>query len=216
MAEKKVYLIGIVGGGKVGLQLLEQFINSALTHVVFVVDINHDAPAMVAARRKKIPTFTDIGAAVRSSEVDLICEVTGSKKVESVLQAALVNHNARVLTHETAFVVLSVIEENNHSIRQRFCEEILGVRDDIQASLGKMESLVEGVEDISSEMKILALNARIETARAGEAGITFRVVAENMTRSADSIQHMTKEIEKISHSVRQISDRIQNAAETMK
>ncbi|HPH97818.1 MAG TPA: methyl-accepting chemotaxis protein [Anaerolineaceae bacterium] len=216
MDEKKVYQIGIVGGGKVGLQLFEQFMQSALTQVAFVVDINHDAPAMVAARKKKIPIFTDISDAIKSRETDLICEVTGSKKVESVLQAALSGSPTPVLSHEMAFIVLSVIEENNHFTRSRFCEEILGVRDDIQDSLGKMETLVEGVEDISSEMKILALNARIETARAGEAGITFRVVAENMTRSADSIQHMTKEIEKISHSVRQISDRIQKAAETMK
>jgi hypothetical protein len=52
-------LIGIVGGGKAGLQLLQIFLHSPLAQVEYVVDRELTAPAVVAARAAGLATFTD-------------------------------------------------------------------------------------------------------------------------------------------------------------
>lgn len=209
MQETQNNRIGIVGGGKVGLSMLELFSKSQFATVSFVVDVNQTAPAIMAAREKGIPIFTSIDQAL-SKSVDFILEVTGSQKVIDVIQAAITGKDIKLITHEMAYIILEVMEENSKSNRQVVVTEFEAIKEQISNSSASIGSLLAKIREVTREMNILALNARIEAARAGEHGKGFGVVAQQMAVSTDSVQRISQEINQVNDSIEKTSNGIDN------
>ncbi|MBE6069396.1 MAG: methyl-accepting chemotaxis protein [Clostridium lundense] len=103
---------------------------------------------------------------------------------------------------------LSKITEESNDATQEIYEVILKTND----SSNKIGQASSVIASIAEQTNLLALNAAIESARAGEAGRGFSVVAEEIRKLAEQSSTSTKDIDGM---VNELQSNAKNAVKTM-
>lgn len=136
-----------------------------------------------------------------TAAVDAIKKMVASIRqvADNALQSASVSRKSRQNAQEGAQAV-SETSKAMVEIREQINETARSIKRLGESSM-EIGNIVRIIDDIADRTSILALNASIQAAMAGEAGHGFAVVADEVQRLADSSSNSTKQIELLIKSI---------------
>ena len=144
-----------------------------------------------------INTFTAMAEEVRAQQALTVYISDGDKEDGGGSAKQKFEHFVQATEKAMNEFVDSTVQNSKHAM------ELVEKMDAINAQVTGILSILSEVEGIAKQTNLLALNAAIEAARAGEAGRGFAVVADEVRNLSESTNKFSKQIRT---SVRSVSE----------
>ncbi len=186
--------IGILAGG---VNSLIKRLNNIMTEI-------YDQAGHVAITSCSTMVSIEILAAsvFESKELSESVAVASEEMAATLNDVAATTARASTLSQQVddaAKEGQNVVGETSESIDQirGGVERTLGVMGRLEHSSGQIGEIIGMIEDVADQTNLLALNAAIEAARAGEAGRGFAVVADEVKNLSGKTSASTQQISSI-------------------
>ena len=145
-------------------------------------------------------TITD-GATKQSEQssmaIDIMDDLTNSINdvIGSIDKAFISSDNTKKLG-DSSLIDLNTLKNNTNEVGVTF-ENINSTINELINNIKNIEDFVEIINNISEQTNLLSLNAQIESARAGEFGKSFGVVANEVKKLAEQSSQSANDIKSV-------------------